>query len=265
MVEAIAATINAKPDEQWLLIAHKPETIKGSNVEERVRALLTFDHQEVIRKANLGREHPIRRVEFTIWGNHTASNDYPEATHVILAGTLFYRVADIDAMARSLSNTPPAAGSISQETIEDITIGEHRHNLLQALCRGAVRFCVDGKCPPANAYVIAAEGTGIRGALSAIFPGCRVSTWIETAKPVRKVDEAIQFVTEFFTTHPHGQLTFKSVREAIRVKNAPNFRKAIRKHRDLKRALTEQGIVERAGAYVKLHYGFQDESGYVAR
>jgi hypothetical protein len=263
MIEAIAATINAKPNEQWLVIGHKPETIKGIDVEKRVRDRLTFDHHEVIREADPGRNHPIRRVEFTTWGNHTASNAYREATNVILAGTLFYRVADIDAMARSLSNTPPAAGPISPETIEELRIGEHRHNLLQALCRGAVRFCVDGKCPTANAYVIAAEGTGIREALPDIFPGCRVTTWIETpAKAPRKVDKAIRFLIKWFAHHT-GELPRSLVRSTIGMKNAANFNKNVRNHRDFKRALQEHGIVEQGLTYIMPDYGFPGRDGYV--
>jgi hypothetical protein len=76
----------------------------------------------------------------------------------------------------------PAQGAIGRATLDEVTLGEHRHLVLQALCRGSVRRCQGTECAPCDAYIIAATRSGIPAALPDIFPGCRVVRW----QPVQK-------------------------------------------------------------------------------
>jgi hypothetical protein len=131
-----------------------------------------------------------KRVHFLNWGAHQATNEFSDVRNVILAGTLFYRPSYYEAIARLAADLRPAQGAIDDAMENDIMLGEHRHLILQALCRGSVRRCHGAECAPCNAYIIAATRSGIPEALREIFPGCRVVRWQPVQKALRgKVKE----------------------------------------------------------------------------
>ena len=124
-------------------------------------------------------------------------------------------------------------------------IGEHRHLVLQALCRGTVRRCHGAECAPCNAYIIAATRSGIPEALPDIFPGCRVVRWQPVQKALRgKVKEAAEFVVEWFEKNPDGLLRFKELQTAIGMSDPKNFKNRIRQNPDFKEALATRDIAE---------------------
>ena len=125
LVEGIASTILTRPDEPWLVVHHKQEGI-GRDIEDEVRALLP----------------PTVRVHFLHWGAHDATNEYADVPNIILAGTLFLRTSHYEALGRLASGHPSSSGRFDDEKVRQVTAGEHRHLILQALCRGAVRRCV---------------------------------------------------------------------------------------------------------------------------
>jgi hypothetical protein len=126
-----------------------------------------------------------------------------------------------------------------------VTIGEHRHLILQALCRGSVRKCQDDMCAPCDAYIIAATRSGIRETLPKIFPGCRVVRWQPVQKALSgKVKEAAEFVINWFKKNPDGLLPFNKVRKAIGIEGASNFRRDVRKNPDFREALANHDIAE---------------------
>jgi hypothetical protein len=93
--------------------------------------------------------------------------------------------------------------------------GEHRHLVLQALCRGSVRRCQDAECAPCDAYILAATRSGIPAALPDIFPGCRVIRWQPVQKALSgKVKEAAEFVIDWYQKNPEDLLSFNIVRKA---------------------------------------------------
>src|SRR5580704_5572124 len=95
----------------------------------------------------------------------TAARSLPNVPNVILAGTLFYRPSYYEALARLVADRRPAQGAIDDATFDDVMLGEHRHLILQALCRGSVRRCQGDVCAPCNAYIIATTRSGIPAAL----------------------------------------------------------------------------------------------------
>jgi hypothetical protein len=120
------------------------------------------------------------------------------------------------AVTRLATDKRPAQGVITKTTEEEVTIGEHRHLVLQALCRGSVRRCQGEVCAPCNAYIIAAPRSGIPEALPTIFPGCRVERWQPVKKELRgKVKEAAEFVVAWFEKNPDDLLRFNAVQRAI--------------------------------------------------
>ena len=124
-------------------------------------------------------------------------------------------------------------------------IGEHRHLILQALCRGSVRRCKGDVCAPCDAYIIAATRSGIPEALASIFPGCRVERWSPVKKELRgKVKESAEFVVDWFEKNPDGLLRFNVVQRAIGIRDTKNFKSDVRRHSDFIEALDNHGITE---------------------
>lgn len=132
-------------------------------------------------------------VHFLHWGAHDATNRYAHVPNVILAGTLFYRPSYYEALGRLASRQPSVEGLFPDDDTAEVRLGEHSHLILQALCRGAVRRCVDGGCPPTHTYIIASRGSGIPQSLADIFPGARVVPWRPVPKALKgKVAEAVE-------------------------------------------------------------------------
>jgi hypothetical protein len=225
LIDGIVKTINDKPvDEEWLVVYHQDGI--GMEFKDEVEKRITNEE----------------RVHFLNWGSHQATNDYSGVRNVILAGTLFYRPSYYEALARLAADLRPAQGAIGRATLDEVTLGEHRHLVLQALCRGSVRRCQGAECAPCDAYIIAATRSGIPAALPDIFPGCRVVRWQPVQKALSgKVKEATEFVIDWFEKNPEGLLSFNIVHKAIGM-DIQNFRKNVRRHPDFKEALANHGI-----------------------
>jgi len=111
------------------------------------------------------------------------------------------------APSRRCASRRPAQGAIDDATFDDVMLGEHRHLVLQALCRGSVRRRQGAECAPCNAYIIATTRSGIPAALREIFPGCRVVRWQPVQKALSgKVKEAADFVIDWFERTPRQRL-----------------------------------------------------------
>jgi hypothetical protein len=229
LLDGIAETINTKPDEDWLVVHHKD----GINL----------DFATALQTRITGNP---ARIHFVHWGNHHATNAYVEVPNVILAGTLFYRPSYYEALTRLAADKRPAQGAILKTVEEEVTIGEHRHLILQALCRGSVRRCQGDVCAPCNAYIIAAARSGIPEALPTIVPGCRVVKWQPVQRALRgKVKEAAEFVLAWFDKgRPADLLRFNVVQKALGIRDPKNFKNDVRRHPDFIEALDNHGITE---------------------
>jgi hypothetical protein len=228
LLDGIAETINSKPEEDWLVV--------------HIKDGIGFDFVPELQKRITGNPE---RVHCIHWGNHHATNDYVEIPNVILAGTLFYRPSQYEALARLAAAKHPAQGAVPSDTIDAVTLGEHRHMILQALCRGRVRRCDGDVCLPCDAYIIAAARSGIPEALPEIFPGCRVVRWQPVQKDLRgKVKEAVEFIVDWFEKTPDDLLRFNVVQKALGISAAGTFKNDVRDHPDFIEALDNHGIAE---------------------
>jgi hypothetical protein len=144
LVEGIVATIKTRPEEPWLIVHHKAGIDMDFEAEVRDRLPLFGP-----------------TVHFLHWGAHDATNQFAHVPNVILAGTLFLRLSDYEALGRLASAYPSSRGRYDDDEIRRMMLGEHRHMILQALCRGLVRKCVGDGCPPSRAYIIASSRSGI--------------------------------------------------------------------------------------------------------
>jgi hypothetical protein len=228
LVEGIASTIMTRPDEDWLVVHHK------SGID--------FDFEDELR-AQLPTSGPA--VHFLHWGAHDATNLYRDVPNIVLAGTLFFPTSHYEALVRLSSAYPSSRGRCDEERIRHVMLGEHRHLILQALCRGAVRKCVGDGCPPTRAFIIASRRSGIPDELPFIFPGAQVLPW----KPVKKslsgkVADALEFVRTELAREPSSPVSFRRVMEHIGWKDGRDFKRRIRRHPDFIDALAAEGIEE---------------------
>jgi hypothetical protein len=250
LVDGIVATINKKPNEEWLVVHHK--TIHGLDLPVQVRDLIDGDKD---------------RVHFIHWGNHHGTNDFAHVQNVILAGTLFYRPSLYEAFAR-LSSGISNEVSLPENHYDQIVAGEHANLILQALCRGSVRQCVGDVCAPCNAYIIASVNSGIKESLPGIFPGCKVKSWKPVKRVLRgKVKDAVTNLTTCMEATPDRLVPFKEVMGVVGMTDMGNFRRSIRRHEDFIEAIAELGIVEhglrqRVTGFMNAaaFYGFLDET-----
>lgn len=161
LLEGLVETIKTKPNEDWLIVHHKPS-----------RGL--FDLAKVLKRRLPAKVY--ERLHFTTWGRHKATNRYSHITNVILAGTLFLRQSQYEARKRlSAALTPD--DHVSSQELALFQLGEQADDILQALCRAAVRLSDGDTCPPCDAYIIASGRSGIETALPVIFPDCVVEPW----------------------------------------------------------------------------------------
>ncbi len=162
LIEGIAATINGKPDEQWLVILHKEDEwhIPG---QKRIPDLMKLISDLVHRPGN---------VASLTWGNEKATNEFSAIKNVILAGTLFYPESVYEVRARA-SKGLGAAEELDLDSFKALELGEHKNLILQAACRGSVRKCVNDQGEAMDLYLIASNKTGIPYVLTEIFPGAR--------------------------------------------------------------------------------------------
>lgn len=221
LIRGVANTINSKPTEKWLVVHHKdPE------FEAKVRALVAAD---------------ATNIAFLNWGAHDATNDYADVPNVILAGTLFYRTSHYEAIGRAAAGQPSSEGAFPADQFEQVRRGEHRHMILQAVCRGRVRKCEGDRCPPSSVYIVACRGSRIGDDLPTIFPGCRVVSW----KPVEtqlkgQVGDAVSFILD--RTKIGAFVSDVEVMEHLGISDRSNFKRCIKKHADFLGALDDHDI-----------------------
>jgi hypothetical protein len=226
----IAKTIETKPTERWLVVAHKTSAQVG-DTEKAVRSLLD--------KTSQG------NVSFITWGNHAATNEYADVPNVILAGTLFYRGSFYEALKRLASGRKATSGDVTKEEVRETELGEHAHLILQALCRGAVRRCDGEHCHPAEAWLIASVRSGIPDALPSIFPGCRVVRWSPIPRKLHGHPLAVcEYLEAWATTAKVGDvMPFRQIQRDLGI-DARTFRDEVRRVALLLVELGSLGIEE---------------------
>lgn len=226
LLEGVVSTILTKPDQDWLIVHHKGIDM---DFEAEVRALLPIGV----------------RVHFLNWGAHDATNSFGHVPNIILAGTLFYPTSYLEALGRLAGAFPPSTGAFPDDALKAVTLGEHRHLILQAVCRGAVRKCDGDGCPPTSAYLIASTRSGIRRELPGIFPGAKIHKWQPVKRALRgKVAEAVSFIEAALEASPSSLVSFGEVRAHLGWKDRKSFNRSIRRHDDFIAALDELGIEE---------------------
>jgi hypothetical protein len=230
LAAGIAKTIDLRPNEKWLVVCHRRDG-KVGDVERAVSENLS-----ATARAN---------VRFITWGNHSATNEYVDVPNVILAGTLFYRGSYYEALKRLVAGRPASVGTVTDEELREIELGEHAHLILQALCRGAVRKSDGDRCPPAHAYIIASSRSGIPDALPMIFPNCKVKRWSPLPRQLKGDAEPVFKYIEAWASksRPGDTLPFRLIQRDLGI-DRTTFSTTIRRGLLFVEAIAELGVEE---------------------
>lgn len=231
LIEGVASAINSKPSEEWLVIVHKSEGDKLPDIQGLIEPLVSNKDQ---------------RVHFRTWGKHYATNQFVKVRNVVLAGTLFFPESTYEARGRA-AGALAAEDELTPSDLREVKLGEHSHDILQALCRGSVRVCVGDSCSPMDAFVIAAANTGIPAHLPKIFPGCKVVPWEPVEKPLQgKLREAVLYLYRRFKSEPGCAVSFQELRDYLGIPDQSNFNRLIRNDPRFKRELERMDVYETA-------------------
>lgn len=181
IAKEVTKVVDSKPEEEFLVIGFKPVDRYGrDNIEVAIKKRMATNPE---------------RVKFTHWGKHTATNQFANIPNVILAGTLFYRTADYEAIGRASAGRTTAKGIFSSNEITRVKHGESCHHILQASCRGAIRKCIGDTCPKSDLWLIASPITGVEALLPDIFPGCQIQLWMTSQNALQgKAKEAFEYI-----------------------------------------------------------------------
>ena len=164
IVSAIAAAIKSIPPTEPVLVVHYQP---GRYIRDIAAELQAKLH---------GREN----VRCIHWGIHTATNEYQETKHVFLIGAFQYSVPVNEAYGRSAKGIR-ASDLLSAHEHNEVRLGEIKHNIYQAACRGNVRKSDGDGCPMGNhLYMIFSthRSAGMpREMLKEVFPGAAIVDW----------------------------------------------------------------------------------------
>jgi hypothetical protein len=229
----VADLINTKPDEDWLIVYYG--TIRKGTIPDLIQGLAQADPE---------------RLHFLPWGRHQGTNDYRHIRNVIVTGLNTYNPTDYEVMARYYGGIADTE-AVPDALLADMTNGEHRHHLLQALCRSAIRQCDGEAAQPCTAYIMAPKRSGITTLLPQTFPGCQIGTWqVAKTKATGKVHQALAYVAMFFADYPDEVLPFANLR-AVLDSDRSNFRRTILQHTAFLAGLDQLGVQQVATGSAK--------------
>lgn len=224
----IAMLINSKPNEDWLVVHHK--AFGGVDPEQMIRRHLPASKRS--------------RVRFLHWGTHQATNEHRDVPNVVLAGLIHLPEYALHGLAWASSGCS-VGENLQADALEEMRKGELGHAVVQAVGRVKVRQCLNGSCPPCNAYIIAAKRDGLQKALKRWFPGAQVTTWRPRSQtPKGQVATAVAYLKMCLDRAPHDPILFVDVMARLGNMDASNFRRCIRRHPDMQAELEKLGLRE---------------------
>jgi hypothetical protein len=180
----VADAVAQVPKECPVLIIHRLHQKPYADMESRIKAKVQATGGDA------------GRLRFLTWGRHTATNEYQDIKHVIVAGLLQYGDPEYQALWRAAGRVPVEVPALKDE-IEKLRLGEIKHNLFQAVGRGAVRHAIEGDVPEGcHLWVVfSAWATGKGGVppsiLTETFPGTKLCRWQPIPEKLRRGAEQI--------------------------------------------------------------------------
>ncbi|SFV33991.1 hypothetical protein [Hyphomicrobium facile] len=237
VAEEVVKLIQSKPGERFLILHYKAKDHPTHPV---------VDFREVVQEKLPAEDHC--RVRFLTWGKHRATNEFAEFENIVIFGLLNLRKSTLSALQRIGMGVRPEDGEVA--SIAEFRLGEHNHNLLQAMCRIRVRKAQGNRCPQASAYIIAHPSSGIGKLLPEVFPGIpKVEAWGKQAdreialSPIQK--KVYDHLHDWAKRDPGGQaIRYAKVMKAFGISDGSYFKRAVRLSAEFNAALEQIGIHE---------------------
>lgn len=189
LAEAAASVLNNVPEgEMVLFIVRKPDK-PFQDMEVRITAKVRA----------MGIE-PAKRIRFTTWGLHTATNQFNAIKHVVEVGVLQAPLSVTEAMLRAAGKMS-AVTDLADKQVHCARLGEAAHHIFQAAGRGSVRFMEGDQCPEGCTLwtIFCTKGpmTIPRALLPHCFPGAKIVDWKPFGLRMRdsnlKTDNRVRF------------------------------------------------------------------------
>lgn len=159
ILDAVAAIINRKPSEKWIVVCPKDNKMAGLTIAAELRPRL----------------HQHDNVGFVTWGRHVGSNTYRDRRNVVVIGAL--RVPDLTYQARYMAVSGKPADTFDGNEWTKIWKSELQDALLQAICRSNVRNSRNGVCGECNVHLIMTSNPDPVSMMARLFPGATVKAW----------------------------------------------------------------------------------------
>lgn len=211
IILGVAAVVESIPASEPVLVVHYKEKKYVRNIEKELRTLLG------------ARDN----VRFIHWGIHTATNEFQDYKHVILIGAYQYSVPVNEAYGRG-AKAIRTHDLLSAQEHNEVRLGEIKHNLYQAACRGNIRKSEGDGCPPGNhLYMIFSthKATGMpRKLLCEVFPSAIIRDWKPFKEPLNP--KAEQLVEILSANGAGGTFRKSDLRGGLQV-SAPTLRHLI--------------------------------------
>lgn len=227
ILQGIARTIEERPNEEWLVVYIR---LPNQNFEKELRGLV---------------KAPQENLHFITWGSHRAVNDFVDVPNVILAGNLFFRDSQYDAIGRAAAAFPPDEGPLKERHDQIMRLSEMAHQVLQAVCRGTVRKAIGDQCGRCNAYIIGSLQNPVVEAVRLAFPGAKLRKWLPVSPVLTgRAKQAADFITERLRGNMRAKVPFTEVREHLDGMSPANFNKNIRKLDAFQQFLADNDFIE---------------------
>jgi hypothetical protein len=179
VLEGIADAIKASgPRKEWLIVYPQERAAEGYSLKQELAELV--DNPD--------------RLSFLHWGNHHGTNKHRHIRKVAVIG--LWTAPRPAYSALHVASGGPLDLAADKATIDALKAGEHRHNLLQAICRASVRKGTGGTCGDCEVYLVGKLGPQGHQLLRDTFPGVKVDDWKpegwELAGSALKVAQALE-------------------------------------------------------------------------
>lgn len=133
-------------------------------------------------------------------------------------------------------------GRLTKGDRQRMTVGEHQHNLLQAICRASVRNGTGGACGACTAYVIGKIDSDSRAALAQTFPGAQIKDWRPLEATLRGHAKALADVLEqMFADEQVTAVPKATVRKAVGLRHSRELARVMGRD-DVQRWIADRGL-----------------------
>lgn len=207
LVKQVSTIMAAKPNDRFLVVAHKDTGARklGKDLEAAAPGV-SFD---ILR-----------------WGQHQGTNAFAGFDHIIVASTFFLPEAAYEALAYAslgIKVTEP----LPEGFLAELKRGEQADMLLQGICRGTLRGCVDGKAARCEVHILASARSRMQDLVPTIFPGSKLMRHtVHEAKASTAVNRAINYCNEHLTI-PNAMIPVADLMEACGISHRSNFNKQV--------------------------------------